>query len=63
MALQIYCGKGFDTQKAERFFKERRIPYQRVDVLRYGIVRCGKLATVGVCPDVWAAWIAAGAVR
>ena len=37
MALQIYAGKGFDTQKAERFFKERRIPYQRVDVLKYGI--------------------------
>jgi arsenate reductase-like glutaredoxin family protein len=37
MGLQIYCGKGFDTQKAERFFKERRIPYQRVDVLKYGI--------------------------
>ena len=39
MALQIYCGKGFDTQKAERFFKERRIAYQRVDVLKYGIGR------------------------
>lgn len=39
MGLQIYCGKGFDTQKAERFFKERRIPYQRVDVLKYGIGR------------------------
>ena len=37
MGLQIYCGKGFDTQKAERFFKERRVSYQRVDVLRYGI--------------------------
>ena len=37
MALQIYCGKGFDTQKAERFFKERRVGYQRVDVLRFGI--------------------------
>ena len=37
MGLQIYCGKGFDTQKAERFFKERRVPYQRVDVLKYGI--------------------------
>ena len=37
MAIQIYCGKNFDTQKAERFFKERRIPYQRVDVLKYGI--------------------------
>ena len=39
MALQIYCGKNFDTQKAERFFKERRIPYQRIDVLKYGIGR------------------------
>ncbi len=39
MALQIYAGKGFDTQKAERFFKERRIAYQRVDVLKYGIGR------------------------
>ncbi|MBR1408068.1 MAG: ArsC family transcriptional regulator [Clostridia bacterium] len=37
MGIQIYCGKGFDTQKAERFFKERRIPYQRVDILKYGI--------------------------
>ena len=37
MGIQIYCGKGFDTQKAERFFKERRVPYQRVDVLKYGI--------------------------
>lgn len=39
MALQIYAGKGFDTQKAERFFKERHMPYQRVDVLKYGIGR------------------------
>ena len=37
MGLQIYAGKGFDTQKAERFFKERRINYQRVDVLKFGI--------------------------
>ena len=37
MGLQIYAGKGFDTQKTERFFKERRIAYQRVDVLKYGI--------------------------
>ena len=37
MGLQIYAGKGFDTQKAERYFKERRISYQRVDVLKYGI--------------------------
>ena len=112
MGLQIYAGKGFDTQKAERFFKDRRISYQRVDVLKFGIgkrelesvaaavgldalcdkdtkawresvlaytqsrdtivnglmekpqllklpiVRNGRLATVGYCPDVWEAWIA-----
>ena len=112
MALQIYAGKGFDTQKAERYFKERRISYQRVDVLKYGIgkrelesvaaavgldnladkdskayresgiaytqsretilsgliekpallrlpiVRSGKLATVGYCPEIWDKWIA-----
>ncbi len=111
MGLQIYAGKGFDTQKAERFFKERRIAYQRVDVLKFGIgkrelesvagavgldavcdrdskafresviaytqnrdtilsgliekpqllrlpiVRNGRLATVGYCPDVWETWI------
>ncbi|MBP3428849.1 MAG: ArsC family transcriptional regulator [Clostridia bacterium] len=111
MGLQIYAGKGFDTQKAERYFKERRISYQRVDVLKYGIgkrelesvaaaagldalcdkdskawresviaytqsretilaglmekpqllrlpiVRNGKLATVGYCPEVWEKWI------
>mgnify|MGYP002539016066 FL=1 len=47
MGYQIYCGKGFDTQKAERFFKERRVAYQRVDVLKYGIGR-RELAAVGL---------------
>jgi len=37
MAIQIYCGKNFNTQKAERFFKERRVSYQRIDILKYGI--------------------------
>ena len=114
MGYQIYCGKGFETQKAERFFKERRIPYQRVDVLKFGIgkrelesvaaaagldalcdkeskafresviaytqnrdtilaglmekpallklpiVRCGKKATVGFCPETWTKWIESG---
>ena len=117
MGLQIYAGKGFDTQKAERFFKERRVPYQRVDVLKYGIgrrelesvaaavgldalcdrdskafresvlaytqsretilsglvekpqllrlpiVRCGKLATVGHCPETWEKWLSEGKVK
>ncbi len=117
MALQIYAGKGFDTQKAERFFKERRIRYQRVDALKYGlgrrelesvaaavgvealcdrdsrafresviayapsrdavldglmerpqllrlpIVRCGRLATAGYCPEVWQRWIDEGKIE
>ncbi len=29
--------KCFDTRKAERYFKERRIPYQLVDVTKKGI--------------------------
>lgn len=36
MNIQIYAYKrNFDTQKAERFFKERRIPYQLVDMKRH----------------------------
>ena len=32
MNIQIYCGKkNFDAQKAERYFKERRIPCQALD--------------------------------
>jgi arsenate reductase-like glutaredoxin family protein len=110
--IQIFGkGKCFDTKKAERYFKERRINYQYVDLLRYGlsgkefdsvlravggidnlidwdskspdvtlmrymddkiakedkvfdkpelmrtpIVRNGKDATVGYCPDIWANW-------
>lgn len=112
MNIQILGkGKCFDTKKAERYFKERRISYQYVDLLRYGlsgkefdsvlraiggidnlidwdskspevtlmrymedkiakedkvfdnpalmrtpIVRNGKMATVGYCPDEWAKW-------
>ena len=38
MNIQIFGkGKCFDTKKAERYFKERRIPYQYVDLLRYGL--------------------------
>ena len=110
--IQIFGkGKCFDTKKAERYFKERRIPYQYVDLLRYGlsgkefdsvlraiggidnlidwdskspevtlmrymddkiakedkvfdnpalmrtpIVRNGKMATVGYCPEEWGKW-------
>lgn len=36
MAIQLYFNKrNFDTQKAERFFKERRIPYQLVDLAKH----------------------------
>lgn len=35
--IQIFGkNKCFDTKKAERYFKERRIKYQYVDLLRYG---------------------------
>ena len=109
MGIQIFGkAKCFDTKKAERWFKERRIKYQFVDLGRYGmsrrelesvksavgldamldekdpdyplvqylatneakleklfdcpwlirtpIVRNGKQATVGYCPDVWKTW-------
>ncbi len=109
MNIQIFGkSKCFDTKKAERYFKERRIKFQSVDLLRYGIspreldsvrravgldnlvdekargaelirylardedkleklledpsllktpiVRNGKAATVGYCPDVWKDW-------
>ena len=112
MNIQIFGrNKSFDTKKAERYFKERRIPFQSVDLIRYGlsgkefdsvlravggidslidwdskapeitlmrymedarakedkvfenpslmkapIVRNGKLATVGYCPEVWETW-------
>ena len=109
MNIQIFGkSKCFDTKKAERYFKERRIKYQFIDVLRYGmsrgelssvknavglealidekdedyplikylasaeakldklfedpyliktpVVRNGKQATVGYCPEVWKTW-------
>ena len=96
MNIQIFgSSKSFDTKKAERWFKERRIKYhqsvkqkvgfealvntkcrayeelymayitpdaQEEKLLEYPelfntpIVRNGKEATVGYCPDVWAKW-------
>ncbi|HJA63491.1 MAG TPA: ArsC family transcriptional regulator [Candidatus Intestinimonas stercoravium] len=109
MNIQIFGkSKCFDTKKAERYFKERRIRYQLVDLKKYGIsrgelqsvknavglealvdprhpdaalvsylaydqdkleklledpgllrtpiVRNGRQATVGYCPDVWKTW-------
>lgn len=112
MNIQIFGkNKCFDTKKAERYFKERRIKYQYIDLNRYGlspkefdsvlravggvdnlidwdckaesitlmrymddkrakedkvfddpklmrspVVRNGKLATVGYCPEIWQNW-------
>ena len=112
MNIQIFGkSKCFDTKKAERYFKERRIKFQSIDLKRYGmspkefdsvlravggidnlidwesksdqitlmkymedkrakedkvfddpmlmktpVVRNGKQATVGYCPEVWAKW-------
>ena len=112
MNIQIFGkNKCFDTKKAERYFKERKIKFQSIDLIRYGmsngefesvlravggidnlinwekkdpdidlmrymddriakedivfdrvelmktpIVRNGKKATVGYCPEVWATW-------
>lgn len=113
MNIQIFGkSKCFDTKKAERYFKERGIKFQSVDLIRYGmsgkefdsvvravggvdnlidwngksqeitnmkymddrgakedkifndpslmktpIVRNGKQATVGYCPEIWATWV------
>lgn len=112
MNIQIFgSSKSFDTKKAERYFKERRIPFQSIDMKRFGlsgrefdsvlasvggidnmidwdqkndiidllrytedrvakedkvydnqqvirlpVVRNGKIATVGYCPEVWNTW-------
>jgi len=37
MNIQIYGAKGFETQKAERYFKERKINYQYIDLFKYGL--------------------------
>ena len=112
MNIQIFgSAKSFDSKKAERWFKERRIKYQSIDLVKYGmsgkefdsvlravggidnlidwdnksqevtnmryiedhvtkedkvfddprlmktpIVRNGKQATVGFCPEIWSTW-------
>ncbi len=112
MNIQIFGkSKCFDTKKAERYFKERGVKYQSIDISSKGmskgeynsvksavggfdklfdensknetatlikylgdisakeekllenpslfktpIVRNGKLATVGYCPDMWKSW-------
>lgn len=109
MNIQIFGkSKCFDTKKAHRYFKERGIKFQAVDLLRFGmsrgeltsvaravgledlvdwkhpdatllqylaydadkleklledprlictpVVRNGRQATVGYCPEVWKSW-------
>ena len=46
MTIQIFGkSKCFDTKKAERFFKERGVRFQSVDLPRYGMSR-GELTKV-----------------
>jgi len=46
MNIQIFgVKKCFDTQKAERYFKERRIKYQYIDLLLFGLSK-GELESV-----------------
>lgn len=46
MNIQIFGkSKCFDTKKAERWFKERGIKYQYIDILKFGISR-GELSSV-----------------
>jgi len=38
MNIQIFGkSKCFDTKKAERYFKERRVKYQLIDIMKYGM--------------------------
>ena len=40
MNIQIFGKtKCFDTKKAERYFKERRIKFQRIDLIAFGMSR------------------------
>ena len=46
MNIQIFGkSKCFDTKKAERYFKERRVKFQAVDLVKYGISK-GELLSV-----------------
>ncbi len=46
MNIQIFgISKCFDTKKTQRWFKERRIPFQYIDLKKYGISR-GELSSV-----------------
>jgi len=46
MNIQIFGkSKCFDTKKAERYFKERRIKYQLIDLIKFGMSK-GEFSSV-----------------
>ena len=46
MNIQIFGkSKCFDTKKAQRYFKERRVKFQAIDLKKYGISK-GELTSV-----------------
>jgi len=46
MNIQIFGkSKCFDTKKAQRYFKERKVKFQMIDIVKYGISR-GELTSV-----------------
>lgn len=52
MNIQIFgTKKCFDTKKAERFFKERRIKYQLIDMKEKGISK-GELSSVKIAVGI-----------
>ena len=52
MNIQIYgASKCFDTKKTERYFKERKIKYQYVDLFRYGLSK-GEFESVKASIDL-----------
>ena len=49
MNIQIFGkAKSFDTKKAERYFKERRVKFQAIDLAKTGISK-GELTSVLRC--------------
>ena len=69
MNIQIFGkSKSFDTKKAERWFKERRIKFMddkrakedkvfdQPELMKAPVVRNGREATVGFRPDIWETW-------
>lgn len=49
MGIQIFgTSKSFDVKKAERYFAERRVPFQKVDLKEKGISK-GELDSVLSC--------------